>query len=279
VDHPDDVLLAVVVNADGLRQFPESGDVARRDDAVDRRARLGPGLAPVQQFEFLVLVRVAEAEFEQEPVFLGFGQREGALAVLDGVLRRDDEERLRQAVGLAVDGDLFLPHRLQQGGLGLRRGAIDLVREHDVREHRAGTELELAGPLVEHGVAGDVRRQHVRSELDPGEGQPQRTGDAPGGEGLPGPGDVLEQDVSAREHARQRDRERPPVGDHGGTDLVEDVLRDAVPLVYLHTPEWPSTVFSIRPLPAPGTRRRSASVVDSGDRRISNNVVPTSATR
>ena len=37
----------------------------------------------------------------------------------------------------AVDGDLALLHRLEQRRLGLRRGPVDLVGEHDVGEQRA----------------------------------------------------------------------------------------------------------------------------------------------
>jgi hypothetical protein len=47
-------------------------------------------------------------------------------------------------VGGAVDGDLPLLHRLQERGLGLGGGAVDLVADHDVGEHAAGLELEAA---------------------------------------------------------------------------------------------------------------------------------------
>ena len=41
-----------------------------------------------------------------------------------------------------------LLHDLEQRRLGLGRGAVDLVAEHDVGEHRAALELELAVSLV-----------------------------------------------------------------------------------------------------------------------------------
>jgi hypothetical protein len=49
----------------------------------------------------------------------------------------------------AVDGDLAFLHGLQEGGLGLGRGAVDLVGEQQVGEDRALLEGEL-------GVAGVV---------------------------------------------------------------------------------------------------------------------------
>jgi len=61
-------------------------------------------------------------------------------------------------MGLAVDGDLALLHRLEERRLGLRRGSVDLVREHDVREHGPGLELEALCFLVEDVRADDVRR-------------------------------------------------------------------------------------------------------------------------
>ena len=47
---------------------------------------------------------------------------------------------LRQHVRGVVEGDLRLVHRLEQARLGLGRGAVDLVGEHDVGEERAGLE-------------------------------------------------------------------------------------------------------------------------------------------
>jgi hypothetical protein len=52
-----------------------------------------------------------------------------------------------------------LLHALEEPGLGLRGGAVDLVDEHHVREHRAGPELEAVLALVEH-----VRADHVRGK-------------------------------------------------------------------------------------------------------------------
>ena len=73
---------------------------------------------------------------EQEAVELRLGERIDAL-LLDRILGRDHHEMVGQAVGVAVDGDGALLHRLQQGGLGLGRGAVDLVGEQQFAEDRA----------------------------------------------------------------------------------------------------------------------------------------------
>ena len=123
-------------------------DVQARDALRPRRDRRGVGdlvellgrdvgvALRVEQRELGVAVGVADAQAHEEAVELGLGQGIGALE-LDRVLRRDHHERRRQRVGVPVDRDLALLHRLEQRRLRLRRRAVDLVGEHDVREHRA----------------------------------------------------------------------------------------------------------------------------------------------
>jgi hypothetical protein len=47
-------------------------------------------------------------------------------------------------------------HGFEQRALRLWRGAVDLVGENQLREDRAGLELELAGIPPEYGYADDV---------------------------------------------------------------------------------------------------------------------------
>ena len=91
---------------------------------------------------------IAERGAKQEAVELRLGQRERAL-VLDRVLGREQEERVGELERHPVDGHLPLGHRLEQRRLRLRRRAVDLVDEEDVREDRARAELEVARLLVE----------------------------------------------------------------------------------------------------------------------------------
>ena len=79
--------------------------------------------------------------------------------------------KVGQGMGGLADGDLPLLHRLEQRGLDLGRGPVDLVGEEDVAEDRAGLEAELA--LAALGIvdvgAGHVRGQQVGGELDAAE--------------------------------------------------------------------------------------------------------------
>ena len=85
--------------------------------------------------------READVQLEEEAVELRLGQRVGALH-LDRVLRGQDEERSRQRVADRADGHGLLLHGFEQRRLGLGRGAVDLVGQHEVGEDRPGLELE-----------------------------------------------------------------------------------------------------------------------------------------
>ena len=121
--------------------------------------------------ELLVLGQVVDDDVEHEAVELGLGQRIGAFQ-LDRVLRGEDEERLFERVGAALDGDAVLLHRLEQRGLGLGRRAVDLVGEQDVGEDRAGREDHLAAagvgsswmmsvPVMSEGIRSGVNWMRV----------------------------------------------------------------------------------------------------------------------
>src|SRR5262245_48779181 len=101
-----------------------------------------------------------------------------------------------------ADSDLALLHRLQERGLGLWRGAVDVVGENHASEDRAADEAELAPALLvlveDHG-SGDVGRHQVRCELDTLEADVQNLSDARYHERLGQAGNADEQTVASRE--------------------------------------------------------------------------------
>ena len=128
-----------------------------------RADRLAP-VAAGEQLALALAVRIAERDAHQEAIELRLGQGIGA-ELVGRVLGRDDEERHRQRARLALDRDLVLFHRLEQRALRLRPGAVDLVGEEHVREHRPGVKNErFLGPLVD-ADADQVRRHQVGGEL------------------------------------------------------------------------------------------------------------------
>ena len=168
--------------------------------------------------------RVADAHPDQEAVELRLGQRVGAL-VLDRVLGRQHQERALERARAVFGGDLALLHRLEQRRLGLRRGAVDLVRQQDVGEHRAGAELELGRALVEDRRAGDVGRHQVGGELHPREVHAGGGRERPRDQRL---GQTRDSPRSARDRRRaggERKLERGALPDHRALDLVDDARR------------------------------------------------------
>ena len=82
-------------------------------------------------------------------------------------------------------------------------GPVDLVRQEDLGEDGAGTELEALAALVEEGEPGDVGREQIRGALQAPEGAVEAAGEGAREEGLAHPGDVLQQDVALGEEGHQ----------------------------------------------------------------------------
>ena len=204
------------------------GELAHLDDDVardERAQRLGAvtRLGVGEDGDGRLVVGVADARLHEEAVELRLGQAVGA-GLLDGVLRRDDHERLTDRVRLAVDGDAALLHDLEQRRLRLRRGAVDLVGEHDGREDRARVELEgLLRRLVDRH-AGDVARQQVGRELDAAVRALHRRREGAGELGLAGAREVLEEHVALGEQAGQREARHVLLAEDGLLDVADELV-------------------------------------------------------
>ena len=101
---------------------------------------------------------VGHVDLHQEAVELRLGQRIGTL-LLQRVLRRQHVKGRRKVVPLAGDRHVVLLHRLEQGGLGARAGAVDLVGHQQLGEDRSAHELE--GPLAVDALLEDLRAEDV----------------------------------------------------------------------------------------------------------------------
>ena len=178
----------------------ETDDAEQRTDLAEH-VRSDALVGEVEHRELRFGVGVLELDLEEEAVELAFGEGEDAL-VLVRVLRRDHEERVGKLVGLAVDGDLALAHRLEQRGLGAGRRTVDLVGEEDVREDGTRHEEVLAGADDVLPVQLDGRR--VRRELDALEGGAEHVRDGACEERLRAAGRALEEDVSVRDGCDQK---------------------------------------------------------------------------
>ncbi len=97
-------------------------------------------------------VGIPDPQPHQKPVQLRFRQRIRPM-MIGRILRRDHHERLRQRQRPPFHCHLLFVHRLEQRRLRLRRRAIDLVGQQEVRKHRPRLELESLGMRVVNGHA------------------------------------------------------------------------------------------------------------------------------
>ena len=188
-------------------------------------------------------VRISERDAHEEPVELRFGQTERA-ELLEGILRRDHEERVGQPVRRHVDADLPLFHRLEQRALRLRARAIHFVREQQLGEDRALLERERAARRVEHGDADDVGGQQVARELHALPGEAEHVRQRMRERRLADAGDVFDQEVAARDEAREREPHGVWLAEEDAVEGGQDV-RDAHGGNYISPPGIamsPSTV-------------------------------------
>ena len=149
VDEPRDVVEHEGVDVHLGGEVGHADERLRRDDRAEVRGRHG---GAVEDPDGRRVVGIAERRAHHEPVELRLGEPVGA-RLLDGILRGEHEEGHPDLARDAVDRDAALLHDLEERGLGLRARPVDLVGEHDVREDRAGVELEDPLLLVVHADA------------------------------------------------------------------------------------------------------------------------------
>ena len=133
----------------------------------------------------------------------------------------------RQLVRVHVDGDVALLHALEQAGLRLGRGAVDLVDQHDVGEDRPGPELEALLALVVDVGADDVGREQVGGALHACELAVERAGERAGQRRLADAGVVLDEDVPLREQGHHDVLEHLVADLDGAADVLLDPAREA----------------------------------------------------
>src|SRR5579884_156384 len=248
-DQIEDISLDALIHVDVAHSGLHGLDFRKLHDGRDAVYRAHVQLA-VENALFGIAVGITDGDARGKAVQLRFGQRIGT-GKLDIVLRGDDKKRIGQRVGQAVDGHLPLLHALQQRGLCLRRGAVDLVGQDDVGENRAGTYLEVPGLLVIDGGAGNIRRQKVRRELDSLETQSQRVSQGFGQRRLADARNILDEQMPIGEQNRERQLDDLLLSHDRGFDRIEDTLSLLRQLWDFHTALfllllWTSPALSVR---------------------------------
>ena len=125
----------------------------------------------------------------------------------------------------------------------LGSGSVDLVGQDHLAHDRARPELELIRLLVEDRDARHIRRQQVRSELDSAEGAAERPGEGLRQDGLPGAGDILEEDVAAAHERHERELDLVMLAKNDPLDVLDyavDLRRES----FLHRASYPFVEFA-----------------------------------
>jgi hypothetical protein len=222
-DEVDDPTLDDRIDVDVLHGTAELLDLLEREHRLHVREWMAVPLL-VQDLELVGRVGVAERRAQEEAIELRLRQRERPL-VLDRVLGREQQERVRKDARDAVDRHLPLCHRFEQRRLRLRHRSVDLVDEHDVREDRPGAELEVTLPLVENGQARDIGRLEVRRALDPLRGRAvDRLRDRTREHRLRRSGHVFEEDVPAAHQRREHELDLCALAVDDELDVVEEAV-------------------------------------------------------
>ena len=97
---------------------------------------------------------------------------------------------------LTFERDLVFLHHFEQRALRFRRRAIDFIGQQNLREHRAFDDAQFARLRIQHRVARDVGRHHVRRELHTRVVQRQALAIARGRAGLAEAGHAFDQRVT-----------------------------------------------------------------------------------
>src|SRR5690606_5245004 len=108
---------------------------------------------------------------------------------------------------------------------------VDLVGEHEVREHRALLHLPLAGVRVVDVRADQVARQEVRRELDAPERPADRLRESRHGERLREPGQAFEEHVAVGEEGDQQAVDQFRLADDHLLHRAAEVLQHAAVLL------------------------------------------------
>jgi hypothetical protein len=119
-----------------------------------------------------------------------------------------------------VNGYLTLLHSLEQCGLGLGAGPVDLIAEHDVAKNRPRAEYEVGGIAIPDGHSGHVRRQEVGSELDPLESAVDRAGQRFTEQGLADAGHIFNQCMTFSQQSYGNKLDSRPFSLDDGFDII-----------------------------------------------------------
>ena len=236
-DDVDDVLEEDIADVDIVRCFHGVDEVlGSAHGVIGDEVELGSGDGPIafflyseihvsaEDFFFFFDGGVIETVAEHEAIELGFGEFEGS-RLLDGVLRRDDEEGCWEGEGFAAEGHFSLLHRFEKSSLDLGRCAVDLIGEEEVGENGAAVGAEFACLAIEDLGSEDVGGEEVDGELDATEVEVEGFRDRVDQKGLSEAGHAFQQEVAGGEEGDDGSFNDDVLSDHDFADALADVVK------------------------------------------------------
>src|SRR6476646_5757953 len=107
-----------------------------------------------------------------------------------------------------LNSHLSFRHGFQQSRLSLRRGAVDLVGEDNIRENRTGFPFENSTVLLINRQADHIRRKQVGGELDTLESAIQCASQSVSERGFTDTRNVFDQKMTAGNQSNNRQANR-----------------------------------------------------------------------
>ena len=192
-------------------------------------------VAVLQQRRRAGPIGIAHTQLEHETVQLGCGQHLRTRRT-HRVFRCQHDKGLRQGPGHAVHGDLQLLHSLQQSGLGLAGGTVDLVRQQQIGHNGSGLIFQLAVCLIEYGETDNIRGQGIGSELDTLGVQTQGLGKRLGQGRLAHAGHILQQHMALGQDGQQHLADDVLLAQNDLVDLCLNLICQLVHAFFLFLP-------------------------------------------
>jgi hypothetical protein len=182
----------------------------------------------LHQYAFLIgWSRIAEDDTHEEAIELSLWEWIGSL-VFERILCGEYDKRRRQIESLITDGDAFLFHGFEEGGLYLRWSTVDLVCEEDMGEYRSLADIKDSLRLPVYLTSCEVRWEQIRSERYTTRVETEYPCKSPDRLGLAESWNSLEECVSTREEGDDQFLDEGILTDDLALDICLDRLERIV---------------------------------------------------
>lgn len=208
---------------DAVNFYPQAEQLFAGRNRLERG--LLSDLAPaLHHLRFFFDRGVIDEQLEKKTVRLRFRQGVGSF-LLDGILRRHDEERLGQRMGFPANRHLALLHRFEESALDLGGCAIDFIGQNEVGEDGTEMRAKLAILRLKYHCADHVAGEQIGRELDTFELHAEGHAERAHEEGLGQAGHTFEQNVPVGQQGHEQALDYGILSDDSFANFITKLLR------------------------------------------------------